>query len=73
MNTEGIKRLGIRGVSKNTVAAVLAYGVANGILDVRDGDRNAKLYRAADGSNPFGREERTGDRFGLGRECERLG
>ena len=25
------------------------------------------------GEMPFGREERTGDRFGLGRECERLG
>lgn len=31
-----------------------------------------KLLRSTRADEP-GREERTGDRFGLGRECERLG
>ncbi len=39
------------------------------LLDINQ----ATLRNWIEKDKPIGREERTGDRFGLGRECERLG
>lgn len=46
LNTSAIEKLGIRGVSKNSVRGLLDQAVAAGLLEVRAGEKNAKLYRA---------------------------
>jgi hypothetical protein len=55
---------------------VLTHGLEHAYCAIEDAGTPviAKLREGAKAlSDAEGREERTGDRFGLGRECERLG